>query len=288
MSERAIVTQPTFGVDEPVIEFVETSGHDARDLLESVADMMVTSDAAVIEYAVGRSGFVTVALPWTETYMLLSTTRVRELQQGGRPGQIPAELSDALARDAVRGDARGYRSPSWWNDLYGCDDLLADGVASSAIPRGASTQAGPRRIVYDTSDPIARDLAERIVALASSGTGVSAEAAAVAAAVPGLVGGGDRPVAEGLAARDLSQSLWAGDDFAYVVSVARMPPEPCYGARRLLNRAPWLVGGGVDLSQALIPLVDTRLHVIAREGLFGLIIDAHGNLLVVTSFLQGM
>ncbi len=288
MSEYAITTRPTFGVDEPVIQFLESPRHDARDLLEGVVDMMVTSDPAVIEYAAGRPGFVTFALPWAETYMLLSTTRVRELREGGRPGQIPADLSDALARDAVRSDARGYRSPSWWNDLYGCDDLLADGVDPSGIPQGASAPTGPHRIVYNTSDPIARDLAERIVALASRGTDVSSEAAAVAAAVPGLIGGGDRPVAEGLAARDLSQSLWAGDDFAYVISIPRMPPESCYGARRLLNRAPWLVGGGVDLSQALIPLVDTRLHVIAREGLFGLIIDTYGNMLVVTGFLQGM
>jgi len=288
MSEHAITTRPTFGVDEPVIQFLESPRHDARDLLEGAVDMMVSSDPSVIEYAAGRSGFVTVALPWSETYVLLSTTRVRELRAGSRPEQLPEDLSDALARDAVRGDARGYRSPSWWNDLYGCDDLLADGVDPSPIPRGATAPTGPRRIVYDASDPIARDLAERIVALASRGTDVSNEAAAVAAAVPGLTGSGDRPVAEGLAARDLLQSLWAGDDFAYVISIPRMPPEPCYGARRLLNRAPWLVGGGADLSQALIPLVDTRLHVIAREGMFGLIIDAYGNMLVMTGFLQGM
>jgi hypothetical protein len=288
MSERAITTRPTFGADEPVIQFLENSRHDARDFLGGVVDMMITSDPAVIEYAKGLPSFATVALPWTKTYVLLSTTRVSELRGGGRPEQVSADFSDALARDAVRGEARGYQSPSWWDDLYGCDELLADGVDPSAIPQSAAEPGRPRRILYDTSDPIARDLAERIVALASRGTDVSREAAAVAAAVPGLVGDGDRPVAEGLATRELSQRLWAGGDFAYVVSIPRLPPEPCYGARRLLNQAPWLVGGGVDLSRALVPLVDTRLHVIAREGMFGLVMDGYGNMLVVTGFLQGM
>ena len=43
-----------------------------------------------------------------------------------------------------------------------------------------------------------------------------------------------------------------------------------------------------DEVQAILPLVDTRRRVIAREGLSGLIHDAYGNILIVTGFLQGM
>jgi len=236
MSDRAITTSPAFGAKEPVIQFIESSRHDARDLLEGAVDMIITSDPAVIEYAADLSGFVTAALPWTDTYTLLSTTRVRELREGGRPARVSEDLSGALARDAVRGDAQGHRPPGWWDDVHGCDELLPDGVDPSPIPHGASVSHGAPRIVYDAGDPIARDLAERIVALASRGADASPEAAAVSDAVPGLVEIGDRLVTVGLAERDLSQSLWSGDDFAYVVSIPRLPPDPCYGARRLLNR----------------------------------------------------
>jgi hypothetical protein len=163
MSERAITTRPTFGADEPVIQFLENSRHDARDFLGGVVDMMITSDPAVIEYAKGLPSFATVALPWTKTYVLLSTTRVSELRGGGRPEQVSADFSDALARDAVRGEARGYQSPSWWDDLYGCDELLADGVDPSAIPQSAAEPGRPRRILYDTSDPCACIAGDRCV-----------------------------------------------------------------------------------------------------------------------------
>ena len=49
----------------------------------------------------------------------------------------------------------------------------------------------------------------------------------------------------------------------------------------IIRAGTWLGAPGVDLAEALIPLVDVRSHVIARRDRFGLIIDWYGELLVV-------
>jgi hypothetical protein len=286
MSRRTITTHPAFGMDGPVIKFVEASMYDARDLLEGVIDVMVTADPAVIEYAASRPHLSTIALPWDITYVLLSISRVEKLRWGSTLGTFPSDLSDRLARDAVRGAARGYRPPSWWDDLSRCSDLFAAVPLFPSVPRFVYSSSGLRRILYDVNDPIARDLAERIVALAATDPFVSPEAAAIASAVPGLISDTAGIGAEGLTRSELDLSLRYGDDFAYVVPIPRRPPDPCYEARSMVNRARWLSTFKVDFSKALIPLVDTRLHVIVNSSKVGLIVDWYGNILIANEMLQ--
>ena len=112
------MARPAFGADGPVIRFVETSEFDSRDMLESGIDVMVTADRAVIDYAAGRPQLATIALPWDRTYVLLSTSRVKELRWGGELPAVSPDLAERLAQDAVRGDARGHQSPSWPNQYH--------------------------------------------------------------------------------------------------------------------------------------------------------------------------
>ena len=282
----AIVVHPAFGARGPVVRFVETSTSDARDLLTGTVDVMITGDPAVIEYASHQPHLDTVALPWNKTYVLLSTSRVRELLWGGTTGNVSPELTDGLARDAVRIDARGSRSPFWWEALENCGEV-SDAVSKlPPFPRGAYSSGGSRRILFDLHDPIARDLAERIVALAATDTAISREAMAITSAVPDLAGGSTRVIAEGVPTHEFRSSLRDGDDFAYVVAVLREPPDRCDEAARLLNRAQWLAALGADFSKAPVPLVDTRQHVIAKREKTGLISDWYGNLLIVNGMLQ--
>jgi len=279
ISEGSVFARPMFGAKEPVIRFVENANYDARDLLEGMVDIIVTSDPAVIEYGSGREDLTTYPLPWNRTYVLLATSRVGALKNGLLPATLTPDIRDALASDVVRNDARGHETPSWWDDVAGCMRASRDGgVAPSA---GATLRPG--RVIYAASDPVARDLAERIVALAGDAE-ASSEAQIVAASVPGLAS--EAPIAEGVSELELSRSLWSGSDFAYVVSIPSRPPDGCYGMRALLDRAPWVTGPDVDLSDSLIPLVDTRQHVIAERDILSLIVDWYGNILVVNEALR--
>jgi hypothetical protein len=249
----------------PVIELRVAPGTDGRDLLEDGADVLVTADPAVIEYASTRTVFDAVPASWDRTYVLLSTTRVRRLWTGGDAGALPAALLGTMARDAVRGDARAHADRSWWDALASCGDVSRMLTGLPPIPRGAF-RSGPRRIAFVRGDGVARDLAERIVALATAGASASPHAAALEAAIPRLLNGDDRLLAEALEPDEFAASLREGDDFAYVLAVPSVVLDPCFDMRTLARQAEWLAVEEVPLSSSLIPLVDTRRHVIARRG----------------------
>jgi len=252
-----------------LVRFVPVAPRDPRDLLEQTVDLMVTADPTVIGYADKRPHLDTIALPWERTYVLLSTSRVEALRRGHRLPAVPVEFCDALARDAVRVDARGHRDVSWWDRVSECGELATGLVESAAAPDGVTG----RGIVYDSGDAIARDLAQRLVALAARDPESSREAAAIAAAVPGSTLQYRDMVAHGMSTSELALSMWAGDDFAYVVALPLVDSDVCYAARQFANQAPWVTRAGGELSRALIALVDTRAHVIVRRDRVGLTID---------------
>lgn len=285
-SRRRVLIQSAADPEGPVVRFIETAKYDVRDLLGERIDMLVTGDPAAIEYAAGRSRFETTALPWSRMYLLLAASRVEALSRGMRLGEVPGELLAGLARDAVRSDARGAVPPEWWHRQAGCAGPPAGGARPPTGRPVISGLNGVRRIVYQSDDPVARDLAERIVALAAADPDISPEAAALAGAVPGLIGGPAGLAADGLSQDELYSSLRTGDDYAYILSVSRQPYDACYEIRRLLSRAPWLFWRDNDLASALIPLVDTRLHVIRDAGKVDLIIDWSGQIMLTNELYQ--
>jgi hypothetical protein len=213
-------------------------GTDLRDLLDErlVAaggrrpDVLVTRDADVLAYAGRRSDYVTAALPWNSTYVLVAARPIPA-------ATVPSSAErDALARDAVTADARGAAEPFAWRDDPGC-------VAAMPVRPTA-----PRLVVaYAAGDAIARQLAERIVSL----SGASPLPAWLAAAL-GQPARAARIAA--VPADSIPDVLAAGRAAAAVLPLARDPRTPC-GTR-----------DNARVPAGAIPLVDSRAHVIVRRG----------------------
>jgi hypothetical protein len=81
---------------------------------------------------------------------------------------------------------------------------------------------------------------------------------------------------------ELEVSLQNGDDFAYLVAVPLAPLDPCYERRQLVRRAQWLGAADLDLSSAVLPLVDTRRQAIVRPGSLGLRLEWNGGVSIET------
>ncbi len=285
MHRRTITLSPVSGSDGPVLVFLEpgsSAAFDPRDLLEGTVDVMITRDPDIIEYARTRSHLETVPLPWSRIYLLLSTSRVREIRLGDTPAGIDREFSDGLARDAVPGVARGHVDPEWWGNIDFCA-TLADGADAYSSPVYMSYRPesnDSRRIVFSGRDAAARNLAERIVGLGAAGPDSSPGAAKLAAAVPGLMDDqNDLSVSE-MPEEEMGRSLAAGDEFAYIISIPFHPADPCLQIRQLRDSADWLSQLGDGFADAMLPLVDTRSHAIVRKGTAGLTVDWYGNVYI--------
>lgn len=302
-----VTIEPAPGYRGPAVRFYLAAGRDPRDLVESGTDLMIAGDRDVIEYARTRPGLEAVPLPWDRAYVLLSTTRVKALRWGGSPASLSKETRDDLAATAVRAEARGCAEPFWWEDIRGCPTLVRRTGWRPEFSHAAYNLDGEQRILYDASDDVARDLAERMVALSAAGPGTSEEAERIRRILPGSEndrpermpggpgegerreeagGGADaliapyRLSAAGVSREELEESMRAGKDFAYIVSLPRSPADPCSEALSLIERAAWLGDLGDRFHEAIVPLVDTRRHVVYRPGGFGLEIDRFGRLTI--------
>ncbi len=202
---------------------------------------------------------------------------------------VPLGFREALARDAVRAEARGARSPFWWEDVAGCRVSVQPAAASRAVSGArARAESGRRRIVYNRDDPTARDLAERMVALAGS-TGSDVQPSDALSFLRFEFFEGDaRLVAAGLGREEFAAALDAGDESAYILALPRRALDRCQQVQALVGAADWLAAGAagaageLGLSLVLAPLVDTRSRAIVRRGLSGLMASWDG-----TVFLGG-
>ena len=190
-------------------------------------DVVVTRDPNVLAYAASGAEYFTVALTYDRTYVLA----VADSSSGG-PLQ---DERDALARDAVTADTRGATPPfAWFTD------------ANCSAPFASSPKAPRSVVAYASGDVIARQLAERIVALAGSRTGSAwlPMRLTLSAATP-------RVVAVDL--DSIADELASGRAAAAVVAVPRDPRARCGTPNAPL---PWRG----------VPLVDSRAHAIVRRG----------------------
>jgi hypothetical protein len=218
---------------QPDVAFI--TSRDLRDALDRGVDIVQSGDPVLLEYARGRADRLSVPLPWDKTYVLLLPAGSIGLDS--ITGTDPAAFRSALARDAVHGDARGAEPPFWWAN---------DSACAHGAPAGRPVAQPSGAVVYPQDDRIARDLAERIVALA---------------ALPGIT-------ARGLSQAALQSSVEVGRERGYILALPRRPTVPC---REL---ASWPPGARV------LPLVDTRLSVILRRDLPRVTVDWDGALRV--------
>jgi len=227
--KRFIISRPD---RRPIIDFEAAENGDVRDAIDRGADLAVTRDPAIVEYVAGRPEFETYPLPWSVTYILLQPAGAPSLAVSGD------SVRRSLARDAVRAEARPAEPPFWWDSLAGC----AGGTDSEGQQLTAS------RLVYPREDEVARGLAERLVALA--GTGTSLRAA-------------------GLGPAELSAALRDGTERGLVIAAPRESLAPCRDA------SGWPSGASIQ------PLIDTRARAIVRRGSPALAVDWDGTVRVL-------
>lgn len=239
-----LTLQPVVG-GGPVIRFIDARGVDPRDLLDPSSqakfDIVAVRDRAVIDYAGSLQKFGNVALASNQGYLLLSFDRARAIERGDTLPTLNS-LQSAFALDVVtHAYAQSIPDREWSRAVGRCNMIAAPPVPT------VSTRS--RRIVYDSSDPTARDLADRIASLSTSDP-------LVARALPGIAQGSTL-VSVGLEPTALAGSLVSASDFAYVVAIRYEMPDICRSIEDLLYAAPWLVGNRPQLGDKVLPLVKT-------------------------------
>lgn len=239
------------------MRFVVAPERDRRDFLDEGVDVLLTRDPTALDYATTLPQFHIVPLAWRRTHVFLSPWREPSL-----PMPTPASVR-ALARDAVRGEVRGAEGPFWWQNLPDCD------VARPPARTRPPTTNG--RILYEQGDEASRDLAERVVGLARAAR--SGEPSILDTLLSASL---SRTLERTVAMRrdELAIALERGMDAGYIISVDRAPLDPCLALRDAIERITWLD------SSTIVPLVDTRLHVIVRRGRSGATIEGDGTLLL--------
>lgn len=240
--------------NRPAISFLAASG-DPRDVLDKGVDLLLTRDATALAYAGTLPSFQVLPLPWQRTLVLLSAGRSRTA------GALPENARHAFARDAVRGEARGAVGPFWWEALQACALLP---------PQARDRRTWTPRVVYDSRDDAAHDVAERLVGLARA-PGTSPPILDVV--LP------DRPARTyqrtgAMTGEVLARARRLGNDASYLVSLDRRPLDPCGEMQALTGAVPWLD------PETIVPLVDLRLRAVVRKGRAGIVAEWDGGLLL--------
>jgi hypothetical protein len=215
--------------DVPSLTESEPSTGDLRDALDAGTDVVVTGDPDLLDYAGRRAGFISAALPWSRTYYLSLPAGSPTLGDA-----IPSDTGAfraALARDAVRIDARPVN-----------ERLSADATARCRRPPRPAQRPPFDVIAYPGSDRTARELAERLVALA----------------------GPLRLTARALQPDSLMAALDRGAARAFVLPGAPLSAGPCADSASYPPDA------------SVVPLVETRRHAIVRRGAPALAVEWDG------------
>jgi hypothetical protein len=258
------------------LTFVPSASADARVPLDAGADVVVSSDPAVIAYARALPDFAIMPLPWSRTYVLAAAEAAAWGAEA--PPTAPREALEGLARGAVRAEARPAEGPFWWREA-GCEGAGAPPPTSATGPSRADpldpAHRSFARIVYPSGDAVAQGIAERLVALTGRGSAVPAWLVTAVFELPSAPG---PTVAAGLDPTALDRAVRRGDALAFVVPVPRAPGGPCTSAL-LAGEDP--VAGAVlspTAGMRITPLMDVRSSLILRRGVAGIAIDGDGTL----------
>jgi hypothetical protein len=232
-----IILDPATPEIRPRITVISATEARARDLADVGVDLLITDSPSLATYAATRPDAISIPLGYDRTWVIALP----------RPGALAVDSSSAsresLARDVVRADARAALGPFWWNDLTGC----------STTSRPATPGRTTSRVVYKLDEPVAKALAERVVALA-----------------------GNRVTVAGLAPNAFASTLRAGNELAYVLPLDRSTHDRCRSVNDLLSTAEWL-----GMPGSIVPLVDTRLRAVARRGRLNLVFTRDSSITIV-------
>jgi hypothetical protein len=129
--------------------------------------------------------------------------------------------------------------------------------------------------VYRSDDAVARQIAQRLVALAAMPA--SGGAGSMLATLAPELAVGRALTADGLDASAFVAAMAGGQALAYVEALPARPVAPCQRIQGLLAAAPWLPG-----ASAVIPLIDTHARAIMRADRLSFVIDWDGVLRIAS------
>lgn len=255
-----LLTPPSRGGRLPRIHVrYATANADGRDLLDTGADVVFTDDPIIARYARSFSGFTIAPVMGRRTY-LLATTRHRDSENVDRVEPGLDGLRASLADETVGVPARAASSRWWGSEATRCAGPAAGEVP---LPRGSVAP----RIAYRHDDPVARSIAERLVALAARpGDSVAAPLLGVTDANRNAL------VTAALPPAEFMRAVHDGREAAFVVSAPASPLAPCTAALALASAMPWRESADARVT----PLIETGIWVIAREGAVGVTVDWGG------------
>lgn len=243
---------------------------DPRNMLTG-ADLMVVDEAAVAEYA-ATLGMSVAPLPYDRTFVLL-------VPFADHAGALDSVARRDLAASVRTASARPAASAVWWrDDLDGCAELSSLPAWRIPAPAGDAGPSAPC-VYYRADDAVGRDIAERVVALAAMDTTQSLAACAVVRCLGRTDMAALRAV--GVTGTEMDRRLERGEGVAFVASVRNPVPDSCGSARDLLRRAPWLVAGDRTMAGSVIPVVDTRRHVVVASRDVSVVWDIYGNVRIL-------
>lgn len=223
----------------PVIRYSRPVA-DPRDALDRGVGLLRVRDPLTVEYAHSLPGYTLHGLDPDRIYVMVAPSR-REESGERMPAGVLREV------DSERGSEPVPATSAWWIPNATCPSVSASEVPAAARPE----------IAYPTGDPKARELAERLVALARAGT--------LDSVIPGLERLEGRLDAHPYAGNRFADALESGAAAAFVFPLTRFPFEACTAAHGLQRRVPW--SSLADLDQVIVPLVETRAYAITREGI---------------------
>ncbi len=235
------------GMQSPVLRIeVVLPRVDQRDMLDfpatgtlRPADLLATRDPVVLAYANGRGDLRVVPLPWDQSYVLITP----DSSPLSRSGEALTRFQQSLG-DVVRADVRPAVTTAWWQGDHRC-------VAPAAAARPVTDQ-----VIYPAGDSTARELAERIVALGNSPSGdqptpIASRGTGPLRVVP-------------LPSSELGAAVARGDAAGVVLPLPGLAPADC-------REVPMWPAGSV-----LLPLVESRAHLVVRRDVPPFRIDADG------------
>jgi hypothetical protein len=234
----------------------------ARDLIDLGRRLLMTNDAAVTAYARSRADFTDIPLEWDRTWVLVVPTR-REVDEIAEPDSATWQtFRAALAGDLIGADARSANTPSWLSTPTVC--------AGPPLAREAPLRMLERvTIAYSNDEPVARAIAERLVALAGIERNTT-DVTVMKALAPVLRVPGIDAAAVGLEPEEFARALIEEREYAFVLSIPSRSTHPCADAVHPLGSLPWMVDGAGELHETMIvPLIETRWRALIRGGVAG-------------------
>jgi hypothetical protein len=266
MTDTSLDLVPRTQHGGPIVHVSIIEARLGRDALDAGADVLITSDAITLAYAVAKASLSSVPLPWDRLYVLMEPGRLAHM-----PGDSAPAAKMDLAANALRVEAQPASDSVWWRGLK-CPN--AESGRPIQAP-GGTLKSPTARIVYDKRDDVARALSERLVGLADA-------RAARLAALDSALSSARSIHATGLDSGAFRAALASGREVAYVTALPINPTNRCHELDIIHDLAPWLAtaddtlarGGGEE--QKIVPLVETRARAILRRQRVGVSIDRSG------------